>query len=64
MNAMPLVIAALAIFALAYRFYFSFISAKVLMIDKNRMMPSQRMYDGKIIYRQTNGYYSDRISLP
>jgi carbon starvation protein len=53
MNAMPLVIAGLAIFALAYRFYFSFISAKVLMIDKNRVMPSQRMYDGQN-YQPTN----------
>ena len=53
MNAMPLVIAGLAIFALAYRFYFSFICVKVLMIDKNRVMPSQRMYDGQN-YQPTN----------
>lgn len=50
---MPLVIAGLAIFALAYRFYFSFICAKVLMIDKNRIMPSQRLYDGQN-YHPTN----------
>jgi carbon starvation protein CstA len=33
MNAMPLLIAALAFFALAYRFYFNFIAAKVAVIN-------------------------------
>jgi carbon starvation protein len=47
MNAMPLVIAALAIFALAYRFYFSFIAAKVLAINESRITPSSRLYDGQ-----------------
>lgn len=47
MNAMPLVIAALAVFALAYRFYFSFIAAKVLMINESRLTPSNRLYDGQ-----------------
>ncbi len=50
MNAMPLVIAAIAIFALAYRFYFSFIAAKVLMIDDSRITPSGRLYDGQNYY--------------
>ncbi len=44
---MPLIIVALAVFALAYRFYFSFISAKVLVLDKNRLTPSGRLYDGQ-----------------
>lgn len=44
---MPLVIAALAIFALAYRFYFSFIAAKVLTINESRITPSSRLYDGQ-----------------
>jgi len=47
MNAMPLIISALAIFALAYRYYFSFIAAKVLVIDRSRIMPSGRFYDGQ-----------------
>ena len=34
MNAMVLVITALVVFALAYRFYFSFIAAKVLVIKR------------------------------
>jgi carbon starvation protein len=45
MNAMPLVIAALAIFALAYRYYFSFIAAKVLVLDDKLATPSTRFYD-------------------
>lgn len=47
MNAMPLVIAALAIFALAYRFYFGFIAAKVLALDPKRPMPSTLLYDDR-----------------
>ncbi len=50
MNAMPLVITALAIFALAYRFYFSFIAAKVLLIDDSLITPSGRLYDGQNYY--------------
>ena len=50
MNAMPLVITAIAIFALAYRFYFSFIAAKVLAIDDRRITPSGRLYDGQNYY--------------
>ena len=47
MNAMPLVIAALAIFALAYRFYFGFIAAKVLTLDPSRPTPSTLLYDNR-----------------
>ena len=47
MNAMPLVIVALAVFALAYRFYFGFISAKVLTLDSTRATPSTLLYDDR-----------------
>ncbi len=47
MNAMPLLITALAIFALAYRFYFSFIAAKVLTLNANKITPANRLYDGQ-----------------
>lgn len=47
MNAMPLLIGAIAIFVLAYRFYFSFIAAKVLALDDSRITPSGRLYDGQ-----------------
>ncbi|MCX6244432.1 MAG: carbon starvation protein A [Bacteroidetes bacterium] len=50
MNAMPLLIAALALFALAYRFYFAFISARVLVLDDTRVMPSSKLYDGQNYY--------------
>ena len=50
MNAMPLVIAALALFALAYRFYFGLYAAKVLAFNDARITPSGRMYDGQNYY--------------
>jgi carbon starvation protein len=50
MNAMYLVIAALAIFALAYRFYFSFIAAKVAVINEQKATPAGRLYDGQNYY--------------
>jgi carbon starvation protein len=50
MNAMYLVIAALAVFALAYRFYFSFIAAKVLALDDSRPTPAHRLYDKQNYY--------------
>jgi len=50
MNAIPLLISAFAIFALAYRFYFGFIAAKVLSFDNSRIMPSGRLYDGQNYY--------------
>jgi len=53
MNAMPLIIAAIAIFALAYRFYFSFIASKVLTLDDRIIAPSGRLYDGQNYYPMT-----------
>jgi len=50
MNAMPFVLGAFAFFALAYRFYYSFIAAKVLMLNDNEVAPSIRLFD-------KNNYY-------
>ncbi len=50
MNAMPLIIGALAIFVLAYRFYFSFIAAKVAVLNDLGTTPSSRLYDGQNYY--------------
>lgn len=50
MNAMPLLIAALAFFALAYRFYFSFIAAKVAVVHDTAVTPSTKLYDGQNYY--------------
>lgn len=46
MNAMPLIIIALAIFALAYRFYYSFIAAKVAVVNEKNITPANKLYDG------------------
>lgn len=50
MNAMPFVIGALAVLALAYRFYYSFITARVLTLNDSREAPSIRLFD-------KNNYY-------
>ena len=47
MNAMPFVVGAILIFVLAYRFYFSFIVAKVATINDLKQTPAQRLYDGQ-----------------
>ncbi len=46
MNAMPLVIITLVVFALAYRFYFGFVAAKVLALREDAVMPADKYYDG------------------
>ena len=50
MNAMPYVIGAIAFFAIAYRLYFSFIAAKVAVIDNAAITPANRLYDGQNYY--------------
>jgi carbon starvation protein len=50
MNAMPFVIGAVAVFALAYRFYFSFIAAKVAVTNDLIVTPASRLYDGQNYY--------------
>jgi len=46
MHSLMLLIAALCIFALAYRYYAAFIAAKVLVIDSSRVTPAHTMEDG------------------
>src|SRR2546430_16860998 len=46
-NAMWLVLAAFCSFALGYRFYSRFISAKVLALDEQRETPAVRMENGR-----------------
>jgi len=52
-NALWIVVAAGCFYAVAYRFYSSFLSAKVLVIDENRITPAKKLYDG-IDYHPTN----------
>jgi carbon starvation protein len=50
MNAMPFVVGTIAIFAIAYRFYFSFVAAKVAVRNDLSQTPAHRLYDGQNYY--------------
>jgi carbon starvation protein len=50
MNAMPFVVGTIVLFALAYRFYFSFIAAKVAVRNDLNQTPAHRLYDGQNYY--------------
>src|SRR6266480_2143046 len=50
MNALPIIVGALCVMAIAYRYYSAFIAAKVLTLDDSRPVPSQTMYDGHNYY--------------
>jgi carbon starvation protein len=50
MNALPIIVGALCIMAVAYRYYSAFIAAKVLTLDDSRSVPSETMYDGHNYY--------------
>lgn len=50
MNAMPFVIGTIAVFAIAYRFYFSFVAAKVAVKNDLSVTPAYRLYDGQNYY--------------
>lgn len=53
MNALVLVIAGLCIFAIGYRFYGTFLAAKVAVLDPRRIPPSIEFQDGRD-YHPTN----------
>jgi carbon starvation protein len=50
MSALPIIIGALCVIAIAYRYYSAFIAAKVLALDDARPVPSQTLYDGHNYY--------------
>ncbi len=50
MNAMPFVIGSIALFAIAYRLYFSFVAAKVAVRNDLAKTPAYRLYDGQNYY--------------
>src|SRR3989442_7547641 len=54
-NAVPVLIGVLCIYAIAYRYYSAFIAAKVLALDDSRPTPAHTMYDGQN-YQPTNKY--------
>lgn len=53
MTGLPIMVVALLVIALAYRFYGAFLAAKVLAFDPNRVTPSHRLKDGQN-YHPTN----------
>ena len=53
MNAFPLLLAALAVMAIAYRYYSAFIAAKVVALDDSRRTPAYELNDGQN-YHPTN----------
>ena len=50
MNATPFVIGTIALFAIAYRFYFSFLAAKVAVANDLAQTPAHRLFDGQNYY--------------
>src|SRR5438128_8119478 len=50
MQALPIIVGALCVLAIAYRYYSAFIAAKVLALDATRPVPSKTMYDGHNYY--------------
>ena len=52
-NALWLIVAAACFYVITYRFYASFLAAKVLTIDENRPTPAKTLFDG-IDYHPTN----------
>lgn len=55
MNALWLVVGALAAFAVSYRFYGAFLATKVAVLDDKRLTPAHRLRDG-VDYHPTNKY--------
>jgi len=54
-NAVPILIAVLCIYAIAYRFYSAFLAAKVMALDDTRVTPAHRFNDGAN-FTPTNRY--------
>jgi carbon starvation protein len=49
-NTFPIILLALGILTIAYRYYSGFIASKVLMLDGNRTTPAHTNYDGQNYY--------------
>ncbi len=47
MNALPLILGALCVMAIAYRYYSAFLAAKVVTLDDQRVTPAHTLYDGQ-----------------
>ena len=47
MTALPILLGALCVLTIGYRFYSGFIAAKILMLDDSRVTPAHRLADGR-----------------
>jgi carbon starvation protein len=47
MNALPILVVALCVLALAYRYYSAFLAARVMALDDARVTPAHRLNDGQ-----------------
>jgi carbon starvation protein len=47
MNALPIMLGALCVLALAYRYYSAFLAAKVMALDESRVTPAHTLNDGQ-----------------
>src|SRR5678815_5323105 len=50
MNALYIVLPALCVFAIAYRYYSAFIAARVMALDDTRVTPAHKKFDGHNYY--------------
>lgn len=50
MNAFPILLGALAVIAIGYRYYSAFLVTKVAVLDDLRETPAHRLYDGQNYY--------------
>jgi carbon starvation protein len=55
LHAMPLLLGALCVLAIAYRYYSAFLAARVMAINDARITPAHRLEDGQN-YHPTNGW--------
>src|ERR1700677_104974 len=46
MNTLPILLGALCVYAIAYRYYSAFIAAKALVLDDRRVTPAPQFRDG------------------
>ena len=68
MNVLPLILGALLVMAIAYRYYGAFLANKVVVLDDKRLTPAHTQADGQN-YQPTNkwvvfGHHSPPSRVP
>ena len=64
LRAMPVLLGALCVLAIAYRYYSAFLAARVAALDDSRMTPAHRFRDGQNYDPTNNGSCSATTSRP